>query len=634
MRRSLLAAALAIALVLPASALAYTPWNLNGPYYILFTCTSGCAATYNHSVLILSTDGTTGAVTGTGYWVDDTTYTWTITGTVTGSDVTLDVTWTAPPEMAIYNPLVMTGTIDQAGAMSGTAIDAQGRTFDWQTTSGSGSLFPNTYHSLTPARLLDTRVGTGLSGVFTSGTPRSLAVTGHAGVPAGAIAVTGNLTVTNQTSPGFVALTTVSTPNPATSTLNFPLGDNRANGVTAPLGAGGVLWATYRGEAGGATTDLLFDVTGYFLPDATGATYVSLTPARLLDTRVGTGLSGVFTSGTPRSLAVTGHAGVPAGAIAVTGNLTVTNQTSPGFVALTTVSTPNPATSTLNFPLGDNRANGVTAPLGAGGVLWATYRGEAGGATTDLLFDVTGYFLPDATGATYVSLTPARLLDTRVGTGLSGVFTSGTPRSLAVTGHAGVPAGAIAVTGNLTVTNQTSPGFVALTTVSTPNPATSTLNFPLGDNRANGVTAPLGAGGVLWATYRGEAGGATTDLLFDVTGYFAPAPHFILTKVGVLDKTVVAPSDLTNPGDKINYTLTLTNDGNQTLTGVTIVDAKLGTLACTQPATVAPGAALVCTGSYTLVLADINAGTVHNVATGDTDQTPPRDTPNDVTVPQ
>ena len=50
----------------------------------------------------------------------------------------------------------------------------------------------------------------------------------------------------------------------------------------------------------------------------------------------------------------------------------------------------------------------------------------------------------------------------------------------------------------------------------------ATLNFPLGDNRANGVTAPLGAGGVLWITYVGSVGGATTDLLFDVTGYFVP----------------------------------------------------------------------------------------------------------------
>jgi hypothetical protein len=292
--------------------------------------------------------------------------------------------------------------------------------------------------------------------------------------------------------------------------------------VTAPLGAGGLLWITYVGSAGGATTDVLFDVTGYFVPDASGATYHSLTPARLLDTRDGTGLSGVFTSAVPRSLQVTGVSGVPSGAIAVTGNLTVTGQTSPGFLALTTVSTPNPTTSTLNFPLGDNRANGVTAPLGAGGLLWITYVGSAGGATTDVLFDVTGYFVPTTAGATYVSLAPARILDTRSNTGLAGTFSTTVPRSLQVTGVAGVPSNAIAVTGNLTVTGQTSPGFLALTTLSTPHPTTSTLNFPLGDNRANGVTTPLGAGGVLWITYVGSAGGATTDVLFDVTGYFVP----------------------------------------------------------------------------------------------------------------
>jgi hypothetical protein len=148
--------------------------------------------------------------------------------------------------------------------------------------------------------------------------------------------------------------------------------------------------------------------------------------------------------------------------------------------------------------------------------------GSVGGATTDLLFDVTGYFVPGTAGATYVSLTPARILDTRSNIGLAGKLTSATSRSLQVTGIAGVPSGAIAVTGNLTVTNQTSPGFVALTTVSSSAPTTSTLNFPLGDNRANGVTAPLGSGGVLWVTFMGSVGGATTDLLFDVTGYFVP----------------------------------------------------------------------------------------------------------------
>ena len=134
---------------------------------------------------------------------------------------------------------------------------------------------------------------------------------------------------------------------------------------------------------------------------------------------------------------MTGTGGVPAGAVAVTGNLTVTQQTSPGFVALTPVPTNSPTTSTLNFPLGDNRANGVTVALSGTGSLSATYMGEVGTATTQLIFDVTGYFVPDTTGATYVSLAPARLLDTRIGTGLSGTFASAVARTFQVTGTGG-----------------------------------------------------------------------------------------------------------------------------------------------------------------------------------------------------
>jgi hypothetical protein len=141
------------------------------------------------------------------------------------------------------------------------------------------------------------------------------------------------------------------------------------------------------------------------------------------------------------------------------------------------------------------------------------------GATTALVFDVTGYFVPDTSGATYVPLTPARLLDTRFANGLSGAFVAGTPRTFGVTGRGGVPSNAVAVTGILTVTRQTSGGYIALGPVATATPSTSTLNFPPGDDRATGVTVTLGAGGTLSAVFSGAAG-ATTALVFDVTGYF------------------------------------------------------------------------------------------------------------------
>ena len=118
-------------------------------------------------------------------------------------------------------------------------------------------------------------------------------------------------------------------------------------------------------------------------------------------------------------------------------------------------------------------------------------------------------------------LNPARLLDTRIGNGLSGRFNAGIARTFQVTGRGGVPANAIGVTGNVTVTGQTAAGFVFLGPVATNSPTSSTINFPLGDTRANGVTVALGGGGTLSATYVAGAGN-TTQLIFDVTGYFTP----------------------------------------------------------------------------------------------------------------
>ena len=124
-------------------------------------------------------------------------------------------------------------------------------------------------------------------------------------------------------------------------------------------------------------------------------------------------------------------------------------------------------------------------------------------------------------GATFIPLVPARLLDTRFGTGLSGPFQSGVPRTFQVTGLGGVPADATAVTGNLTVTAATAGYAVFLGPNPTPSPTSSTINFVAGDNIANGVTVALGAGGTLSATYLSSPGN-TTALVFDVTGYFVP----------------------------------------------------------------------------------------------------------------
>ena len=381
---------------------------------------------------------------------------------------------------------------------------------------------PATYVPLSPTRILDTRYGTGLSGPIGSHVAQTFQVSGRGGVPANATAVTGNLTVTAQTSSGYLYLGPVAMNDPMSSTLNFPLGDDRANGVTVALGSAGTLSITFVGASAAANTHVIFDVTGYFVPDASGATYVPLTPSRILDTRSGNGLSGPFSSHAARTFQVSGRGGVPANATAVTGNLTVTAQTSSGYLYLGPAAMNDPTSSTLNFPLGDDRANGVTVALGSGGTLSITYVAPSAGPIAHVIFDVTGYFVPDASGASYVPLFPSRILDTRSGTNLVGPFSSHAARTFGVTGRGGVPTNATAVTGNLTVTAQTSSGYLYVGPDAMNDPTSSTLNFPKGDDRANGVTVAIGSGGTLSITYVAPSTGPTAHVIFDVTGYFVP----------------------------------------------------------------------------------------------------------------
>ena len=241
---------------------------------------------------------------------------------------------------------------------------------------------------------MDTRPGShiGTPTTLHSGVPQTLSVAGDNGIPADATAITGNLTVVGQSRAGYLSVTPDPAAAPTSSTLNFPLGDVRANGLTADLNAAGDLSITYIGGAS-STTNALLDVTGYYVEgDAAGLLFYPLNPGRVLDTRGSTlsGLTGLFSASTPRTLEVGSHFGVPGGAEAVTGNLTVVGQTAAGYVSITPTPTSTPTTSTINFPTGDIRANGVTVPLDSDD-LSLVYKAPSG-KKTHLLLDVTGYF--------------------------------------------------------------------------------------------------------------------------------------------------------------------------------------------------------------------------------------------------
>ena len=130
----------------------------------------------------------------------------------------------------------------------------------------TSTVYPGSYVTIIPTRILDTRNGTGLSGTFSNHVARTLQVAGGpSGVPSNATAITGNLTVTAQTSGGYLYAGPIAMNNPTSSTLNFPVGDDRANAVVVGLGAGGTVSITYVGSASVSSTQVIFDVTGYYV---------------------------------------------------------------------------------------------------------------------------------------------------------------------------------------------------------------------------------------------------------------------------------------------------------------------------------------------------------------------------------
>ncbi|MGD0862240.1 MAG: hypothetical protein ABSA21_05705 [Candidatus Limnocylindrales bacterium] len=379
------------------------------------------------------------------------------------------------------------------------------------------------YYPLAPTRVVDTRPGKeGPVGSITAGGGYYYQIAGVDGIPSNAIAITANVTVTSQTAAGFVYIGPSVDSSPGTSTINFPKGDNRANGVTVALSPQGTVGVWY-GAPSGKTTNLIIDVTGYFLTGTAGAGYVKFGPNRVLDTRPAgnIGLQGQFPAGQHRKIQIAGVAGLPlSGIVAVTGNLTVVKPSAKGYVTIGPNPTDTPGSSTINFPAGDIRANNVVVPVNSDGTLSAVYIAPAG-ATVDLVLDISGYFTASG-GALYNTLAPARILDSRYDTGVTGPFGANTPKTLQVTGHGGVPSGALAITANLTVTAQTYAGFAAVGPSISSSTTFSTLNFPKGDNRANGVTVPLAGNGSLQLVYVAPPG-RTAQLILDVSGYYLGA---------------------------------------------------------------------------------------------------------------
>jgi outer membrane protein assembly factor BamB len=366
------------------------------------------------------------------------------------------------------------------------------------------------YHPLTPARILDTRIGAPIG----SGQSIDVAVAGQGGVPAtGVTAAVVNVTVTQPTASGYLTVYPTGAARPLASNLNFVAGQTVPNLVEVALGTSGKVTAyNFSGS-----THVVFDVAGWVATPPAGADGLlnPLAPARILDTRNGTG---GFTSPVPASstidVQVTGQGQVPAtGVAAVVLNVTATNPIIGGYLTVFPTGATRPLASNLNFLAGQTVPNRVIVKVGTGGkVSFFNFSGN-----TDVVADVGGWFT-DATstagGTVFSGITPARILDTRGGIGPVG---PGATLTQQVAGSGIVPAAAKAVVMNVTVTNPTLSSYLTVWPDATARPVASDLNWVAGQTVPNLVIVQVSAGGVV-DVYNLQG---MTDVVMDVVGWYS-----------------------------------------------------------------------------------------------------------------
>jgi len=427
-------------------------------------------------------------------------------------DVGVPTVVCTPPPGSVFPPGSTTVTC--------TATNTEGLT---ATTSFAVTVGAD-YLPLAPARIADTRPdGATIDGQFAGQGLRAadstlqLRVAGRGGVPADALAVTLNVTVTEATGAGFLTVYPCDEARPTASNLNYGNGSTIPNAVITKL----AVQAASKGDVCiyvQQAVHVVVDVNGYFPPTTT---YHSINPARVLETRVGPttidGLqqgTGVAAAGSVTTLQIGGRAGVPSNAAAVVLNVTITEPAAAGFATVYPCGTEPPTASNLNYTPGLTIPNLVVAKIGAGGAVCIFTQ-----SATHLIADVLGYF-PAAT--TFSPLVPARLSDSRPAASTidgtfagSGAIPLGTTTVVRVLGRGGVPLNATTAVLNVTVTEPVAPGFVTVYPCGIQPPLASNLNFVGGQTIPNAVLTKIGTNGDV-CIFNSQA----THLVVDVTGFF------------------------------------------------------------------------------------------------------------------
>ena len=285
---------------------------------------------------------------GSGFFDPDSSFPNHLAAVVNGGGVTVNsVTYTNPTQIAL-NLTVAAGAA--TGARTITVTNPDGQTM----TSASGIL---TIVSSNPAVTV-AGISPGV-GSTAGGTP--VTITGSNFQPGATVSLGGV---------------------PATGVVFLDSGTLAA--VTGPHAAGVVDVVVTNPDSQSGT------LTGGFVYG--GISFFTVTPCRVLDTRNANGPFGgpALSAGGTRSFVLAGRCGIPATALSVSANVTITAPASGGFLVVYPGGSPVPPTSTINYSAGQTRANNAVLTLGPAGEITAACGQPSG--TVHLILDVTGYF--------------------------------------------------------------------------------------------------------------------------------------------------------------------------------------------------------------------------------------------------
>ncbi|MEP7339020.1 MAG: M36 family metallopeptidase [Acidobacteriota bacterium] len=445
-------------------------------------------------------------------------------------------------------------TLSGAGLLSGIPLQTASANVTIQATDTNGC-FGTQVYTITivagaasglqfyplprPVRLLDTRASQGNCDSVSAPIPAGTSLTTLARatcesitIPPTAQAITGNLTVINQSAQtGYLTIYPDGLAVPLAANMIYEPGQILSNNFTVGLSADGKF-----NVFGERTIDVIMDISGYYAPPGAGGLYYHplSKPIRLLDSRAGSGNCDSVSSPIPAGTSLTTLARttcesltIPTAAQAIAGNATVINGSGQtGYLTIYPNGVSVPLAANMVYTPGQILSNAFTVSLNASGEF-----NIFGERQIDMVIDVAGYFSNEANdvngpGLLFTPLVrPLRLLDTRAGQG--NCDSAGTPISggTSITTLARttcesitIPATAQSIIGNVTVINQTGQaGYLTLYPTGVTQPLAANMVYFPGQLLSNAFVVGLNGTGQ-FNTFAER----TLEAIIDVSGYFAP----------------------------------------------------------------------------------------------------------------